>query len=373
MTRRIIQLDLLRLLAVVLVLGRHIQLPGPETGWLYRFTTIWFRGGWVGVDIFFVLSGFLVSGLLFKEYFATGHISVANFLIRRGFKIYPAFYVLILITLPLTVLLGDPLRTKWILGEFLFLQNYLGGIWNHTWSLAVEEHFYLLLVGLLWYLTRRPSRSGGDSLAALPRIVFWTAFTCLCLRFLVAFYLPYSHMTHLFPTHLRIDSLLFGVLLAYYFHNREITARIPFMKHPALMVGLGVLCLLPAFLVYLESTWWMPVFGFVLFYIGGGCLLLGSLGFSVRSGGILDAISKIGAYSYSIYLWHMPVNTWGVKLATTLLGRSLAWGEYAALYLIGSIIIGIVMARLIEYPFLQIRDRLYPSGAAKANIKKATS
>lgn len=80
-------LDILRFIAVALVLGRHLSLPMGHS-WLLE---TWKLGGWVEVDIFFVLSGFLISSLLFKEYIQNGTISAKRFLIRRGFKIDPAF------------------------------------------------------------------------------------------------------------------------------------------------------------------------------------------------------------------------------------------------------------------------------------------
>src|SRR5437016_3117019 len=79
-------LDVMRLVAVILVLGRHIQVCPVETSrFLHDVTFVWERGGWIGVDLFFVLSGFLVSGLLFKEHQKYGRITVKHFLIRRGF------------------------------------------------------------------------------------------------------------------------------------------------------------------------------------------------------------------------------------------------------------------------------------------------
>ena len=79
---RLRELDFLRGIAILLVLLRH--------NYLFDFT---FKIGWIGVDLFFVLSGFLVSGLLFKEYLKFGNINPSLFLIRRGFKIYPIFYL----------------------------------------------------------------------------------------------------------------------------------------------------------------------------------------------------------------------------------------------------------------------------------------
>src|ERR1700758_1823216 len=77
-------LDVLRCIAVLLVLGFH-----------FPYYALWGRLGWIGVDLFFVLSGFLISGLLFQEYKATESINLLRFLIRRGLKIYPSFYLLI--------------------------------------------------------------------------------------------------------------------------------------------------------------------------------------------------------------------------------------------------------------------------------------
>jgi peptidoglycan/LPS O-acetylase OafA/YrhL len=137
-------LDLLRFVAVFLVLGRHLHLP-PDAS---PILDSWKRGGWVGVDLFFVLSGFLVSSLLFKEQIRTGSVDMWRFLIRRGFKIYPAFWCMLRFTLTVQNMQGTPPNTQTLLGELLFLQNYLGGIWPHTWSLAVEEHFYLGIAAL---------------------------------------------------------------------------------------------------------------------------------------------------------------------------------------------------------------------------------
>src|SRR4051812_19019380 len=93
-------LDLLRGLSVLLIFGRHMDLcPIEVSPWLHRFTYLWENGGWVGVDCFFVLSGFLVSGLLFCEFERHGNILPANFLVRRGFKIYPSFWLLMIFTL----------------------------------------------------------------------------------------------------------------------------------------------------------------------------------------------------------------------------------------------------------------------------------
>src|SRR5271168_36950 len=91
---RLRQLDVLRGVAILLVLGRHLDsVPTDAPGAIQSAFDLWMRAGWIGVDLFFVLSGFLVSGLLFREYARYGDVRAGRFLLRRGLKIYPAFYV----------------------------------------------------------------------------------------------------------------------------------------------------------------------------------------------------------------------------------------------------------------------------------------
>jgi peptidoglycan/LPS O-acetylase OafA/YrhL len=98
----------------------------------------------VGVDLFFVLSGFLISGLLFREYIERGKIDLKRFWIRRSLKIYPPFYALLLATAIYSLVKFHHV-TSAILGDVFFVQNYLPHVWDHGWTLAVEEHFYLVL------------------------------------------------------------------------------------------------------------------------------------------------------------------------------------------------------------------------------------
>ena len=116
---------------------------------------LWARIGWLGVDLFFVLSGFLISNLLFSEYRKTERISLRTFYLRRALKLYPGFYLLLFSTVVFCAIAGRRITLRGTLGEFFFVQNYLGGLWGHTWSLAVEEHFYLILPVLLIFLAAR--------------------------------------------------------------------------------------------------------------------------------------------------------------------------------------------------------------------------
>ena len=152
---RSLRLDLLRALAVFLVLGRHMHPLSQQLPEFFQvLSRLWQRAGWMGVDLFFVVSGFLVSGLIFSEYRQHRALNLWRFYARRGLKIYPAFYLLLLSTVIVTVQKGKQLKWPALLSEIFFVQNYRPGLWNHTWSLAVEEHFYLLLPLLLLYLAK---------------------------------------------------------------------------------------------------------------------------------------------------------------------------------------------------------------------------
>ena len=162
---RVIQLDVLRGIAILLVLGAHSVLTPADGGHLRNPIMLWFRFGWTGVDLFFVLSGFLVGGLLMQEFRQSGRIGVLRFLIRRGFKIWPSYYAYLAITaLVLYPLTGRAIPSWQLMWPGLIhLQNYLGTPFGHTWSLGVEEHFYLflppLVVAVAWTGSRR---AGGN-------------------------------------------------------------------------------------------------------------------------------------------------------------------------------------------------------------------
>ncbi|HKU44096.1 MAG TPA: acyltransferase [Polyangiales bacterium] len=354
-------LDLLRLVAVFLVLGRHMSLcPRGDGAVLRQITAVWRTGGWIGVDLFFVLSGYLVSGLLFREYQASGRMDFTRFLVRRGFKIYPSFWLLLGVSSLVAHANGSALPPRRLFAELAFLQNYLGGVWNHTWSLAVEEHFYFGLAGLFYWFMVARRRTSFDW---IPSAFIVIASTCLLLRLVMWHVVPiYVDTVHLFPTHVRIDSLFFGVLLAWAQHFDRDFLRFANWSTRTLLV-LGVLLLSPAFVLPVDEFWFISAFGVIGFYCGAGCLVLAAARLRRVQGRFARGCAALGAASYSLYLWHMPVKVFGGRLLAQTTGLT-AWWPQTACYFIGTCVVGYYSALLVETPFLLLRDRLYPSSRA---------
>jgi peptidoglycan/LPS O-acetylase OafA/YrhL len=220
-------LDVLRGLAVLLVLLAHVpNRPRPDLGVSEQVLGFFSEIGWVGVDLFYVLSGFLISGLLFKEIKVEGKLNVLRFWWRRGLKIWPCYFLVygtyVATNLYAAHSKGQTARylhyVETLRPNCLFFQNYSAYelIWPASWSIAVEEHFYFLLplvLGLILFLARRPSTSQrwtrgvlalGCLSLVIPVLLRWRT---------AAAGVPWFETT--FPTHLRCDSLLAGVLLRF--------------------------------------------------------------------------------------------------------------------------------------------------------------
>ena len=269
---RLPQIDFLRGVAILLVIGRHGPLDARQTGWMLPISGWWARFGWTGVDLFFVLSGFLVGGLLFNELKTYSKLDVGRFLIRRGFKIWPAYFIylgFVFLVLSYESHGGFLGAAKSLLPNVLHLQNYLGTPRAHTWSLAVEEHFYLLLpFVLLWVI--RPQKQGEKlhSIPAIPIIAVCLMVVCTLWRCFDAFFQhPISGEFLLTPTHLRIDSLFCGVLLSYWFHFQpEVLA--PIARHPRRFLLLGLALVSPMMILRVKTNMFVPSLGVTLLLPG---------------------------------------------------------------------------------------------------------
>ena len=338
-SRRNESLDVLRCLAVLLVVGFHLP-----------YYNLWGRLGWIGVDLFFVLSGFLISGLLFQEYKNTGSIKLKRFLIRRGLKIYPSFYLLMAMTLVLSFFDHSPsLRNQSIISSVFALGYYTGtphAIVAHTWSIAVEEHFYVLLpLLLLLLIARAPKRDPFRAIPVLFCILVVVSFT---FRW---FTLPSTIDARM--THMRVDSLFAGVTLGYLYHFRR-TFFDKLTGHYAL--GLAFLACIPAALLP-QRNHTMQTFGLTGLLLGFSFLVAWAVVRTPKSS-LARALAKpaaaIGFYSYSIYLWH-------TALLYLFIDRPahpfLVFWTYVAV----CIAVGIAMSHLVEVPYLALRDRIFPA------------
>jgi peptidoglycan/LPS O-acetylase OafA/YrhL len=334
MRGRIPQLDLLRGIAVLLVLFVH-----------YPYFKI-FELGWVGVDLFFVLSGFLISGLLFTDWKQNGSIRLSRFFIRRSFKIYPSFYFFLFTMTPAVALLPLHLKNHFarFVAEVFFLQDYRPHLWLHTWSLAVEEQFYILLPMVLVFIARL-----RKSFAIVPTLSILLLVACFALRERAI----YTHLHYgaffdsgapFYALHFRADALFAGVALGYLFHFRS---KLFHRMSQWLLLPLGLLLLIPLFLlrhlIYLPCVLTCNTLAFI-------CLLWWII---PRRMIRIRWIEWVGTYSYSIYLWHLPL-----MIFLRPLGSHPVW---FALYLAGSIGTGYYMSMFIEMRALLARDKYFPS------------
>lgn len=351
-------LDCLRLVAVLLVLCRH-QIGEPIDASAALWETLR-RGSWVGVDIFFVLSGFLVGGLLFQEHQLRGTLDWRRFLVRRGLKIYPTFYIWLGVFLFGRWANGSLPPVRHIFGEVFFLQNYLGRLRDHTWSLAVEEHFYLLLVGILAVLAGR-KRVSPDPFKHVPMMVAFVGLLCLSLRLATARWTGDAGDAPNYWTHLRLDSLAFGVLLAHWRASRPAAVDGWARPRRCKLVLAGLLCLAPAFVLPIETSWWIRTFGFTLNCLGAGALVMAcvDLGAGDAPSRLCRAAAWLGAFSYPIYVWHMEV----VLRVYAGLHLAAGWSVWstAAISVIASLCVGVAFGCWVERPVLWLRDRFFPS------------
>jgi peptidoglycan/LPS O-acetylase OafA/YrhL len=354
------RIDCLRGLAVLSVILAHSVIPIP----------IFFKAGWMGVDLFFVLSGFLISGLLFRDYEQHQRIDIKRFLIRRGFKIYPSFWLFLVITWGISVLRNEtPMTPLSYLHELFFVQNYFSSVWVHTWSLAVEEHFYILLPAFLAVLARL-SRNCREPFGAIVWSGMAVSIACILSRaaMILVPHIPYYKLAYR-ASHARMDSLFFGVLLGY-LHRYHTKSLARMLKPTLIRVAIAVACValsLPGYFAARDTKAFSILAYTSVYFACGGILLL-----SIHVRGVLpqnlarclkpfrDALAFIGVYSYSIYLWHEAVREWPDLLAYGIFRVSLSPLLYFSIYLALCLMIGITLGRTVEYPILKLRDRLFP-------------
>jgi len=355
-------IDILRFFAVLLVLGRHLlHLSENSPSFIIIILIAWRKIGWIGVDLFFVLSGFLIHSLLIKEYLRYGNIRPIYFLARRAFKLYPPFYFMLFINL---MLIGFSFNPRLLLGEVLFLQNYVGMIWNHTWSLAVEEHFYLIWVFCCYRASKNFSRFSRTLFwGSLVAIVLVTVARCATVLLTSFKLIIVSNDALLTQTHFRLDSLIWGCCVAHIWHfwPDRVAAYGGVIRHT--YKPLIILAFLLPYYYSVDDTNVMHGLGFTFLSIAFSTLLfqllLDDRLLRLSSRGWLNKLSILGRYSYSTYLWHMMVYQICIYFFWTRMPTDI----FVLTYLVLSYAVGIATSEFLELPLLWVRDRVFPSRA----------
>ena len=164
-------LDMLRSAAILLVLSLHVGEFFPTR--IQHLPFVYY--GWSGVDLFFVLSGFLIGGQLWKQLYLQGNIEIGRFILRRGYRIWPLYYAFILVVGGFTLAAGKPVSG--FLVDIFCVSNYFHHKIAGGWSLSTEEQFYIAVPVLLYLGSRLlPTRA----LVLLP--VLWLLAAPVMLR-----------------------------------------------------------------------------------------------------------------------------------------------------------------------------------------------
>jgi peptidoglycan/LPS O-acetylase OafA/YrhL len=351
---RKIELDFLRGIAIILVLLVHFNKIIPF--------------GWIGVDLFFVLSGYLISNLLFTEFNSKGKVNIKRFLIRRGFKLYPLFYAFIIITVISKILLNESVSWKIALYESTFTRNYFGGFWAHTWSLCVEEHFYIIFSFLIYMLCNKTNFI--YNVKKLNRVFVFIFAASLILRILSLmielkfgenhFFNGWARYSH---THHRIDSLLFGVCISYnLFFNKE-NSILFYQKSKKILLFLSIIFTIPV-IIFANNDPFRTTLAFTLLYISSGILLIHLLinesmfnEIKVKwLNHIVGFIAFVGYNSYAIYLFHPFVRDYIIGNSNYL--NKLDVYIQFVVYILLSLIIGYLSTKYIENYFLRLREKV---------------
>jgi peptidoglycan/LPS O-acetylase OafA/YrhL len=353
---RLVSLDGLRGIAVLTIVAFHAEVPGMT------------RGGYLTLDIFFVLSGFLITGVLLGERDRRGRVNLKRFYYRRVLRLYPALLAMILLLMPVGGLLavgedyGRWLRDAAMAVTYTIdLPTYwgwdTGGGLSHTWSLAIEEQFYLLWAPILVLMARRrlPGvRAAGGVLAVA--IALWV-FVILVHRDGINSGVVYARPD------LRFAEVLLGcaMSIALTALPRPLPARIeraiPWIGNAA-GLGLVLLVLTIPQPFSIRTMTLLAIMPFAAIFSAGVILRL-----SHRDDGVMAWVLKrrflvfVGDISYGVYLWHLPLL---VFLRHYIDG---VWLRFAAV-LGATLLTAYLSRRLVENPFLRLKDRLRTTGVA---------
>lgn len=361
-------LDTLRAIAILLVFMYHYMVfvsREPTFGWLSVI-------GWVGVDLFFVLSGYLIANQVFRGWIKNEPLHVGAFYARRALRTWPAFWVVLAAYFLLPDLLGG--KTPPPLWRFLtFTQNILlqpGTAFSHAWSLCIEEQFYLVLplvlIAARKWGTRRTQAwlllGGLMATVMVIRGVLWSKFGREDFGEIGRYY-PSVY----YSTWSRFDEFLPGVAVALLKHGHpDAWARL--MQRGKLLLGIGLAATIAILYVafhynYIDDYGWgffMSTFGYSFIAIAFAVLVMAALSptsplYSVN----IPGAYQLALWSYSIYLTHK-----GVCHVLAQQAKAGGWssGVLLSLATVLSLAVGWLLFKCVEEPFLKLRERWVPAG-----------
>ena len=305
-----------------------IRITGLLLVLLYHFFQTIFPGGFFGVDVFFTFSGFLITSLLLEEFGQKGKIDILGFFRRRFYRIFPPVVLMILVIMPFTFLVRQDYVAGiggQIAGVLGFMTNFYemltGGSYEsqfiphlfvHTWSLAVEVHYYILWGLAVWFLSKR-AKSGGQlrgTIFLLSSVAFIISFLSMFIgSFIVSSYstVYFSSLTHVYPFFLgSVLATVIGVrhttpLLKRL--NRTLDLRKTLLVFGA---GLGVLLLLTFFVKF--TYLFAYLFGFLLASLAAILMIVAARVLHDKTPTIEEpkVISFLADTSYAVYLFHWP-------------------------------------------------------------------
>jgi peptidoglycan/LPS O-acetylase OafA/YrhL len=344
MGKHLPKLDGIRAIAAGLVVVYHVGLTLIPGG--------------TGVLIFFVLSGFLITWLLLQEHQKTGTISIGKFYARRSLRIFPAFYAFWLVVTGYTLWRGLPVNWPQGVSSLFYVSNYYQGLnhypqgaYSHTWSLAVEEQFYLLYpVGML-LLLRSPRR--------VPWVLGGIILAVWALRLTAELVLG-IHNAYIYTAfEMRADHLLIGCLLAVLLHRGYLDGAWRFFQRfPAgVLLTTGLLALSIIALKTDGGTRYRDVVGFIVDPLLVAVLLLQLLA-SGRSALTrwLDnrVLSYLGTISYPMYLYHGLVVAAAQGVMAQLGAPIVISGIMSGLAVVAA---ASASYHLVEKPILRLKSR----------------
>ncbi len=332
-------LDGVRALAIIAVLMFHCRAPGGI-------------GGFLGVDVFFVLSGYLITSLLAAEY-RNGGIDIGAFYARRALRLYPTLLLLLAAYLVLAPVLW-PGEDRWLVAAVnaVYMMDYALVFWHlpatvgHTWSLGVEEKFYLLWP-LLLPLVLRTRRPVTWLLAAFIALTAW--------RYFVALESGWAQAYFRFDT--RMSGIILGAVAA--------LARINVSK-PAFLIACIALAVTVALPIIPTTTRMVPVEGVTLGITMAELSAFLLIGYVAKhpSCSLLASAPMvfIGKLSYGIYLWHFPL----VFLLRDI--HSQPWWITLTATLLFSVAMAAICLYWVDAPIKKWREKAWPLRATVASL-----